>query len=205
MNEKKGERRSLLLQVVECVRSPRSTFGSLLGESSLRNSILLVSTIAIIASLASYNYMGKLTQSKTGIFPIMTLIGIFGSWLISSSFLQVFSRVQGVKSSLRNILILTGFASTPLLIQQILRLIDSFTISPKQLLQLIIRSQIIENQFLNSALNSAFDNFNIFLLWSLYLQAIALQENYKISRNRSIITVIVTFIMMLIVSIFLPF
>lgn len=205
MSEKKGERMSLLRQIIECIISPRSIFRSLLDESRLRNSILLVSTIAIIASSASYNYMGKLPQSKMIIFPIMKLISIFGSWLISSSLLHVLSRVQGGKSSLRNMLILAGFASTPFLIQNTLRLIDSFTISPDQVLQLMIRSQIFENQFLNSVLNTALDKFNIFWLWSLSLLVIALQENYKISRTRSIITVIVTFIIIVLISTFIPF
>jgi len=205
MSEKKGERMILLRQIIECIISPRSTFRSLLDESSLRNSILLVSTIAIIATLASYNYMGKLPQSQMIIFPLMRLIGIFSSWLISSSLLHVFSRVQGGKSSLRNMLILAGFASTPFLIQNTLRLIDSLTINPEQVLQLMIRSQIFENQFLNSVLNSALNKFSIFWLWSLSLQVIALQENYKISRTRSIFTVIITFIIMVLISTFLPF
>ncbi len=205
MNKKKDGRGRLLIQVIECIRSPNSTFGSLPNESSIRDSILLVSAIAIIASLSSYNYVGKITQDQTIIFPIMTLISVFGNWLIISSFLYVFSRVQGGKSSLRNTLILVGFASTPFLLQHILRLIDSFTISPEQVLQLIIRSQIFENKFLNSAFNSALDKLNVFWVWSLSLQVISLKENYKLSRNRSIITVTVTFIMMLLVLLFFPF
>jgi len=205
MNKKKDGRGHLLIQLIECIRSPSSAFRSLSDESSIRDSILLVLTIAIIASLASYNYVGKITRGQTIIFPIMTLIGVFGKWLISSSFLYVFSRVQGGKSSLRNMLILVGFASTPFLIQHILRLIDSFTTSPEQVLQLIIKSQIFENKFLNSALHSALDKLNVFWVWSLSLQVISLKENYEMSRNRSIITVIVTFIMMLFVSTFFPF
>lgn len=205
MNKKKDGRGRLLIQVIECIRSPNSTFGSLPNESSIRDSILLVSAIAIIASLSSYNYVGKITQDQTIIFPIMTLISVFGNWLIISSFLYVFSRVQGGKSSLRNTLILVGFASTPFLLQHILRLIDSFTTSPEQVLQLIIRSQIFENKFLNSAFNSALDKLNVFWVWSLSLQVISLKENYKLSRNRSIITVTVTFIMMLLVLLFFPF
>lgn len=196
---------SLLRQIIECIIFPRSTFRSLLNKSNLRYSILLISMIAIIATLASYIYVEKLPQSLITIFPIMTLIVIFGSWLITSSLLHIFSRVQGGKSSLRNMLILSGFTSTPLLIQHTLRLIDSITISPEQILPLMIRSQIFENQFLNAVLNSALNRFSVFWLWSLSLQVIALQENYKISRARSIITVFVTFIIMILISTFLPF
>ena len=237
MSENNGERLSFFKQVSGCITSPRSTFKSILANPSLRKTALLLSIIAIIAVIASYNYIGKLPlldiseiinsqqqlprgplapeinipnperlqQRRMIVSSIVVLIGIFSSWLISSSILHVFSRVQGGKSSLRNMLILAGFASTPFLIQNTLRLIDSFTISPDQVLQLMIRSQIFENQFLNSVLNSALDKFSIFWLWSLSLLVIALQENYKISRTRSIITVIVTFIIMVLISTFLPF
>ncbi len=199
MSEKKVENMSLFRQIIECIIAPRSAFRSLLNESNLKHSILLISTIAIIATLATYIYLEKL-QNLITIFPIIKLISIFGSWLISSSLLHIFTRVQGSKSSLRNMLILIAFTSTPLFIQHTLRLIDSLTINPEQVLQLMTRSQIFENRFLNTALNSALNKLSIFWLWSTYLQVIALQENYNISKNRSIIIVIVTFIIMILMS-----
>jgi hypothetical protein len=195
---------SLLRQIIECIIAPRSAFRSLLKESNLRYSILLLSTIAIIATLATYIYLEKLQYLIT-IFPIIKLISVFSSWLISSSLLHIFTRVQEGKSSMRNMLILSAFTSTPLLIQHTLRLIDSLTINPEQVLHLMTWSQIFENRFLNTALNSALNKLSIFWLWSIYLQVIALQENYKISKTRSIITVIVTFIIMILISTFLPF
>jgi hypothetical protein len=240
MSENNDERLSFLKQVNGCITSPKSTFKSILAQPSLRKTALLLSIIAIIAVIASYNYMGKLPlpdiseiinrqrqlqqlprgplapdinipnpkqlqQRLMIVSSILMIIGVFTSWLISSSLLHVFSRVQGGKSSLRNMLILGGFASTPFLIQHTLRLMDSLTINPEQILQLMVRSQIFENQFLNAVLNSALNKFSIFWLWSISLQVIALQENYKISRTRSIITVIITFIIMVLISTFLPF
>jgi len=55
----------------------------------------------------------QLQQRLMIVSSILMIIGVFTSWLISSSLLHVFSRVQGGKSSLRNMLILGGFASTP--------------------------------------------------------------------------------------------
>ena len=239
MSENNDERLSFLKQVNGCITSPKSTFKSILAQPSLRKTALLLSIIAIIAVIASYNYRGKLPlpdiseiinrrqqlqqlprgplapdinipnpeqfqQRLMIVSSILMIIGVFTSWLISSSLLHVFSRVQGGKSSLRNMLILGGFASTPFLIQHTLRLMDSLTINPEQILQLMVKSQIFENQFLNSVLNSALNKFSIFWLWSLSLQVIALQENYKISRTRSIITVIITFMIMVLLSVFLP-
>ena len=240
MSENNGERLSFLKQINGCITSPKSTFKSILAKPSLRRTALLLSIIAIIAVIASYNYMGKLPlpdiselidrQRQLQQLPrgplapdinipnpkqlqqrlmilnsIRVIIGIFTSWLISSSLLHVFSRVQGGKSSLRNMLVLGGSASTPFLIQHTLRLIDSLTINSEQVLQLMMGSQIFENQFLNSVLNSALNQFSVFWLWSLSLQAIALQENYKISGARSIITVLVTFMIMVLLSVVLPF
>lgn len=240
MSEKNVKRQNFFKQIIGCITSPRSTFKSILVKPSLLKTALLLSIIAIIAAIASYNYIGKLPlpdiseiinrQQQLRQLPrgplapeinipnpeqlqqrqmitrsILVIIGIFSSWFISSSLLHVFSRVQGGKSSLRNMLILSGFTSTPFLIQHALRLIDSFTISPEQILPLMLRSQMFENQLLNVVLNTLLNKFSIFWLWSLFLQVIALQENYMISRTRSITTVIITFIIIVLISIFLPF
>lgn len=217
----KNERLSFIRQVIGCLKSPRSSFKSILEKPSLRMAAALIFVIAIIAAWASYNYMEKLPltfpveaglvnpeqirQALMIISVIVSLIGIFVGWFISSALLHAFSRSQGGKGTFRNMLTLVGYASTPLLIQNLLRLIDSFTVSQEELLGLIGTIQVSSQPFLNAIANIAIDTFTIFRLWSMALIVIALRENYKISTSKSIATVIVTYIIMMPLLIILPF
>lgn len=213
--------RSGLRQVIDCLMSPQSSFKSILEKPSLRMAAALIFVIAIIAAWAGYNYMGKLPlkfpfegglvnpeqmrQALMVVSVIVSFIGIFGGWFISSALLHAFSRSQGGEGTFRNMLTLTGYASTPLLIQNLLRLIDSFTVSQEELLRIVGTLQISNQPFLNAIANMAINTFTIFRLWSMALIVIALRENYKISTRRSIATVIMTYIIMMLLSTILPF
>lgn len=213
--------RSGLRQVIDCLMSPQSLFKSILEKPSLRMAAALIFVIAIIAAWAGYNYMGKLPlkfsfegglvnpeqmrQALMVVSVIVSFIGIFGGWFISSALLHAFSRSQGGEGTFRNMLTLTGYASTPLLIQNLLRLIDSFTVSQEELLRIVGTLQISNQPFLNAIANMAINTFTIFRLWSMALIVIALRENYKISTRRSIATVIMTYIIMMLLSTILPF
>jgi hypothetical protein len=213
--------RSGLRQVIHCLKSPKSSFKSILEKPSLRMAAALIFVIAIIAAWAGYNYMGKLPlkfpvegglvnpeqirQALMVVSVIASFISIFGGWFISSALLHAFSRFQGGKGTFKNMLTLAGYASTPLLIQNLLRLIDSFTVSQEELLRIAGTLQVSSQPFLNAIANIAINTFTIFRLWSMALIAIALRENYKISTSRSIATVIVTYIIMMFLSIILPF
>jgi len=190
---------------------------------------VLILGIAVIAAWASYNYAGKLPltiipeQERRRLFPgagglvsleqlrqtlmilnaITGLIGVFGSWLVSSALIHAFSRVQRGKGSFRSMLTLAGYASTPILIQHLLRLIDSFITTQEEVLRLT-KIQVFSQPLLSAMANTTINYFSIFRLWSIALLVIALSENYKISTLRSIVTVAATYILMIFLSIFLP-
>jgi hypothetical protein len=60
-------------------------------------------------------------------------------------------------------LILAGYASIPLLIQNFIRLIDSFLITKEEISKLAL--QIFTQPFLNALANAAFNYLSIFRLW----------------------------------------
>jgi len=229
MSKREGEKLSFIGQVIGCLTSPRSSLKSILEKPSLLRAAVLILVIAVIAAWASYNYTEKLPltfrpEQEAGPFQgpggfvspeqirqasmivsvMMGLIGVFGSWLISSTIVHALSRAQGGKGTFRGILTLAGYASTPLLIQHLLRLIDSFTATKQEVLQLAEMTQMFNQPFLNAIANAALNVFSIFRLWSVALLVIALCENYKISTARSVVTVAAMYITILFLSMFLP-
>lgn len=230
MNKREDEEQGFIGQVIGCLTSPRVSFKSMLEKPSLLKAATIVLVIAIVASWASYNYAGKLPLSSIiqretiGQFPgqgvlispqqlrqtvvilntVTGFIGIFGSWLISSALVHALSRGQRGKGTYKSMLTLAGYASTPLLIQHLLRLIDSFMVTEQGLLQLSGATQVFNQPLLNAFANAAINVFSVFRLWSVALLIIALCENYKISTARSVVTVAATYIIIVFLSMFLP-
>ena len=227
MSKREGEELSFIGQVIGCLTSPRSSLKSILEKPSLLRAAVLILVIAVIAAWASYNYTGKLPltfipEQEAGLFMgpgvspeqirqasmivsvIMGFIGVFGSWLISSAIVHALSRAQRGRGTFRGMLTLAGYASTPLLIQHLLRLIDSFMVTEQGMLQLSGATQVFNQPLLNAIANAAINTFSIFRLWSVALLVIALCENYKVSTARSVITVAATYIIILFLSMFLP-
>jgi len=219
---------SFIRQILLCLKSPRSSFKSILEKPSLSRAAALILVIAVVAAWASYNYAAKLPltimpERERRLFPgagglvsleqlrqtlmissaITGLIGVFASWSISSALIHAFSRVQRGKGSFRSMLTLAGYALTPLLIQHLLRLIDSFITTGDEVLR-PTKIQIFTQPLLSAMANTTINYFSIFRLWSIALFVIALSENYKISTVRSVVTVAATYILMIFLSIFLP-
>ena len=228
---RKSQKLSFIREIVGCLISPRSSFKSVLEKPSLLKATTLILLIALVAALATFNYRGKLPvtyllQQRPGVlFPrqgasvnpeqfhhalmfidaMMGLIGVFATWLISSALIHGFSSRLGEKGTFRSMLTLSGYASTPLLIQQILRLVDSFMVSQEELLQLATNFQLSADPLLNTLAKAAVNIFTIFRLWSIILLIIAIHENYRMSTIRSIIVVVLSFIIIVFVSLVLPF
>lgn len=226
MNERENKKSRFIREIIGCLTSPRSSFKSILEKPSLMKATALILVIAIVAAWASFNYMGKLplTFFAQRVFPgqgipvnpeqlrqasiimsaVTALIGVFGTWLISSALIHGFSRTLRGKGSFKSMLTLAGYASAPLLIQQVLRLADSFMAGQEELLQLATSLQISAYPLLNSIANAAVDTFTIFRIWSIALLIIATRENYKMSTTRSTVATFLSLIIMVFVSVFLP-
>ena len=227
MNEKENRKSVFIKEIIGCLISPRSSFKPILANPSLKKATALILVIAIVAAWASFNYRAKLPlpdldQDQRFIMPgqspanlgqftqlimimsaVVALIGIFGTWLISSVLVHGISRPLGGKGAFRNMLTLAGYASAPLLIQHILRLTDSFLVSPEAL-QLTTSLQISAGLLLNTIANAAVNIFTIFRIWSIILFIIATRENYKMSTAKSTVATVLSFIIVVFASAFLP-
>ena len=217
MNRRENGRLSFIRDLVRCLISPQSSFRSILEKPSLMKATALILVIAIVAAWASFNYTGKfplsyfIDQRPGGIVnpeqlrqasiiagAMMALIGVFGTWLISSALIHGFSSRLGGKGTFRSMLTLAGFASTPLLIQQVLRLADSFMVSEEAL-------QLATSLQMPAIAEAAVGIFTIFGIWSMILLIIATRENYKMSTAKSTAATILSFIVLIFISAFLPF
>jgi len=223
MNNRESQKSSFIRDIIGCLISPRSSLKSILKKPSLKKATALILLIAIVAAWASFNYMSKLPltsflnmededyfpgqgppvnpeqlRQASGIMSAMTaLIGVFATWLISSALIHGFSKTLRGKGSFRSMLTLAGYASAPLLIQQILRLADSFMISQEAL-------QLATNLQMSAIAEAAVDIFTIFGIWSMILLIIATRENYKMSTARSIVATALSSILIVFISTFLP-
>ena len=221
MSERESKDSGFVRDIIRTLTSPRNSFKSILKKPSLKKATVLILVIAIVAAWASFNYGGKLplpdldqdqqplgpgqlTQLMMIVSAMMAIIGVFGTWLLSSVLVHGISRPLGGKGTFRDMLMLAGYASTPLLMQHVLRLADSFMIS-QETLQFTAVLQISANPLLNSIANAAVGIFAIFRLWSIVLLIIATRENYKLSTAKSIVVTVLSFIIIVIVSAFLPF
>jgi len=223
MNKRENGKLSFIKEIIGCIISPQSSFKSILEKPSLIKATALILVIALVAAWASFNYTGKLPlsffadqrpggivnpeqlrQGSMTINAMLGLISIFGIWIISSALIHGLSSRFGGKGTFRNMLTLGGYASTPLLIQQVLRLADSFTASEGEVLQLVTDFQISAHPLLNTIANATMNIFTIFRLWSIVLLVVAIHENYNMSTARSIVVVAISFILVAFLSVFLP-
>jgi hypothetical protein len=217
MNEKEKRKSDFTREIVGCFISPRVSFMSILEKPNLTKATALILVIAIVAAWASYNYTSKL-PSLEGLFPrqgipgnleqlrstlaiasaIAALIGIFGTWLISSALVHGFSRAFRGKGTFRNMLTLAGYASIPLLVQHLLRLVDSFIVSQDAIqLETYFQMPLIAE--------AALSIFTVFGIWSMGLLIVAVRENYTISTIKSTATTMLSFIILVFILAFLPF
>ena len=212
MNEKLSGKLSFIEDFIGCLVSPRSSFKSLLEKPSFLRATGLILVIAIVAALASFNYMSKLPltslpqQPPPGLLgvlgAILALIGVFGTWLIGSALIHILSNILKGNGAFGSILTLVGYASLPLLIQQLLRLADSFVISPEGVLE-FAAFQVSAGSFGGIIANAAINTFTVFRVWSMILIVIATRENYKMSTPKSAIVVVLSSILIAFVPVFL--
>lgn len=223
MNKIESRKLSFIKEIIRCLISPRSSFRSILESPSLLKATALILVIAIVASWASFNYTGKLPTSffvdqrpggivnaeqlreaSMTINAMLRLISVFGTWVIGSALIHGFSSPLGGKGTFKSMLTLAGYASTPLLIQQVLRLADSFTAGQEEVLQLVTGLQISVYPLLNTIANATMNIFTIFRLWSIVLFVVAIHENYKMSTARSIVVAAISFVLIAFLSVLLP-
>jgi len=217
-----------LNQILDCSRSPRRGFESIKSED-LKKGMVIILLIAAISAYAGYNYTSKTTFQlpflsdprasqqmptqainsdalRTNLIIFSTLgnfITVFTGWLLTGVVLHVLARLMTGEGGLKRLLAQMGFASTPLVLQQLLRLIDAYMISPEALMD-VRASLALGGSLAMRFMSRAMTTFTIFGIWTFILTVMAVSVNYQGSKRKSAIATIVTYVVVIVVRLFLP-
>ena len=130
-------------------------------------------------------------------------LGVFTGWLITAVLLHLFASLMAGRGSLKRTLALTGFSSIPLLFQQLLRLIDAYTISGEAFLG-IMGNRILGKTLTLHLMSEALNVFTVFGIWTLALTIVAVSINYTASTKKAAAAVISSYVLLIILRLFLP-
>jgi len=195
--------------------SPRKTFESIQG-SDLSGGLLVIVLIALFSAWAGYIYSFKLPilqipgigpnggfqnpgTFRTNMAIILAIGGGLGGvveWLVLSVLVFLVGRLMIGKGSFRKMLAFTAFSSMPLVIQQVLRLIDSYTVPEQMLLSMTAARNLLISQILSV--------FTIFGIWSFAITLVAVSVNYGASKRRAFVATLTAYILFILLRTFTP-
>ena len=138
--------------------------------------------------------------------PFIAIGGVLGSvtrWLVPSILVLFVANIRLGKGSSKRMLAMTGFAAAPQIIQQLLRGIDSYTISAADIASLTA-SRAAASGLLGKLLNQAFSVFNLFGVITIILTAVAVSVNYEAAPRKAAIVTVMAYIMYAILRVYLP-
>ncbi|KON31470.1 hypothetical protein AC482_00685 [miscellaneous Crenarchaeota group-15 archaeon DG-45] len=215
--------RGFLSKVWGSLTSPRGTMESIRGED-LRKGAILILALAAISAWAGYVYASKLPfalpaasqysgfgqvpspaavrRSLMTIFAFRDGVGAVVIWLVPSLLLHLLMSLRG-GGSLSRMLALRGFASTPLLLQQVLRLVDAYIVSEEALLRVTV-AQAAGQGMAFQLLRGASFVLNIFGLWAFVLTLMAASVNYKASAAKAAVATAAAYLAFVLLRLILP-
>jgi len=215
------QRRGFLGQLSGVVSSPRGAFAYIEGRDLMRG-FSIIALIAALSAWAGMTYTSKIPleallpagtmqmlepqaimQSIATFSALGGFIGAVMGWLISSLLVHAVASLASGGGSLRRWLAMTGFASTPLLGQQALRLIDAYTISPQALAEIVSAGRASTSLIVRAA-NLALTTFTVFGTLALILSIFAASTNYSVTGRRALAIVIAPRLALMALRLLLP-
>ena len=203
MNEKPG----FFGQLLGVLYRPREIF-SKVDEEDLAKGLLVVALMSLIGAYSTIVYMDKVPLSllapqlgdenfdpeqisgNLGLFAgIGTGVSLLIGWIVSTVVLHGLSMLSGGDGSMKRFFAINGYVSFPRLLNQMLRLVDAFILESDSLKEYFIASNGIQNKLLKSIIEV--NVINIWGLASLVLLVVGLEENYKLSRGRSMLLALI--------------
>jgi len=197
------EKPGFIGQITGVLYKPRQIF-STVDEGDLTKGLLVMFVMVLLAAYSSMLYMGKIPLSvlspqlegvdvsqiegSMGLFAgIGSGISIIVGWSAATLLIHGMGKLSGGNGSMKRMFALHGFASVPSLLNQLLRVIDAS----------IMDSASLASYFLSyrglSKLFTAFIGANLMNIWwlaTIALLILAVEENYELSRTRSVMVVL---------------
>ena len=143
---------------------------------------------------------------RSRLAPFIAIGGVLGSltrWLVPSILVLFVANIWVGKGSSKRMLAMTGFASAPRIIQQILRVIDAYTISAADITALTA-TRAAATGLLGRLANQAFTVFNLFGVLTIILTAVAVSVNYEAAPRKAAMVTVLAYVAYTVLRVFLP-
>ena len=143
---------------------------------------------------------------RSRLAPFIGIGGILGAvtrWLIPSILVVLVANIWVGKGSSKRLLAMTGFASAPRIIQQLLRVVDAYTISAADIASLTA-TRAAASGLLGKLANQAFTVFNLFGLLTIILTAVAVSVNYEAVPRKAAYVTVLAYVGYMVLRVYLP-
>ena len=131
------------------------------------------------------------------------ILGVVTRWLIPSILVLLAANIWVGKGSSRRMLAMTGFASAPRIIQQLLRVVDAYTISAADLASLTA-TRAASSGLLGRLVNQAFTVFNVFGVLTILLTVVAVSVNYEATPRKAALVAVLAYVVYMVLRVYLP-
>jgi hypothetical protein len=131
-----------------------------------------------------------------------SFVGTFIRWLVPSLLVLLVAKVLVGEGSSRRMLAMTGFAFIPMAAQQLLRVLDSLTISSADLAAFASRPTSIG--LVGKITNQAIGVFTVFGLITVLLTTYAVSANYEADTRKSAAVTVAAYLIYVLLRAFIP-
>jgi hypothetical protein len=214
------ERKGFVELVAGVLRKPQETF-QYVSEKDLARGLVMVFLMVVLAAVSASTYMSKiplevlvpqLGQAGVDASQLGGSMGLFAGIGVAVSILVGFAAstllmhgvatLTGGGGNMKRFFAMHGFASTPHVLNYLVRLVDSFISSPNQLAGYFVANRDIENNVLRAVVGT--NLFTVFGLAALIYITYAVAENYQIGRRKAFIIALMPYILYMAVNLFSP-
>ena len=143
---------------------------------------------------------------RSRLAPFIAIGGVLGAvirWLIPSILVLFAANIWVGKGSSKRMLAMTGFASAPRIIQQLLRVVDAYTISAADIASLTA-TRAAASGLLGKLVNQAFTLFNLFGVLTIVLTTVAVSVNYEATTRKAAYVTVLAYVVYMILRVYLP-
>ncbi|MBQ04317.1 hypothetical protein CL673_06370 [Candidatus Bathyarchaeota archaeon] len=143
---------------------------------------------------------------RSRLTPFIALGGMLGAvtrWIIPSILILFTANIWVGKGSSKRMLAMTSFASVPRIIQQLLRIIDSYTLNSTDIASLTAM-QVPSPGLYGKLVNEVFTVFNLFGVLTIILTVVAVSVNYEANPRKAAYVTILAYIVYMILRVYLP-
>jgi hypothetical protein len=143
---------------------------------------------------------------RSRLAPFIAIGGVLGAvtrWLVPSILMLLVANILVGKGSSKRMLAMTGFASVPRIIQQLVRVIDAYTISAADLASLMA-TRTAASGLLGRLVNQVFIVFNLFGVLTIILTAVAVSVNFEATPQKAVYVTVLSFVVYMILRVYLP-